>query len=285
MGMTGIAHASVLTALATGLSLGVLHILTGPDHLGALAALSSGRPWREALKLGIQWGCGHSVGIAVVAVVALAIGHALDLTVLREVCNYLTGIFLLLLGAWTLYSGISTYRSSEAAAEVKASSEWSKVKCQDASYIQLPPDGSCRDPHLLELQYHDHCHSHSHLCDLTSYCSPAVSSSAVASVCVGVVHGIAGPGEMLGVLPVLAIHHVAPAVAYLVGFSISSAVGMGVFAAVYGEVTRSWALKSSSVALGVAAGSGLLSMGVGVVWIVLQATGSLDHVFGDDDSR
>lgn len=251
--------------------------------MGALAALSSGRSWREALKLGIQWGLGHSVGIAVVAVLALAVGHALDLSMLQEVCNYLTGAFLLLLGAWTLVSGVVAYRSASNNAEAAATaSDWSKVKCQDASYIQLPADGSCRDPHLLELHYHDHEHDHGCHCDLRT-CS--FSSSTLASVCVGIVHGVAGPGELLGVLPVLAIHHATPAAAYLMGFSLSSALGMGVFAAIYGEMTRCWALRSSTVALVVAAVSALLSMGVGAAWIALQATGKLDQAFGGEDSR
>lgn len=251
-----------------------------------MAALSSGRSWREALKLGVQWGLGHSVGIAVVAVVALAVGHALNLLVLREVCNYLTGVSLLLLGVWTLLSGVSAYRAAADASPSTAAtaSDWSKVQCQDASYIQLPADGSCRDPHLLELHYHAHDHDHGHGCSWDPR-NWSCSSSAVASVCVGIVHGVAGPGELLGVLPVLAIHHVTPAIAYLVGFSLSSALGMGVFAAVYGELTRCWALKSSVVALTVATISALLSIGVGAAWIALQATGKLDQAFGGKDSR
>ena len=56
------AHARSLCV--TGASLGMLHVLAGPDHLSALAALSVGNSWR-ALTLGVRWGIGHSTGICV----------------------------------------------------------------------------------------------------------------------------------------------------------------------------------------------------------------------------
>jgi hypothetical protein len=45
----------------TGVLMGVIHVLAGPDHLSALATLSVGSSWRAAL-LGVRWGIGHSTG-------------------------------------------------------------------------------------------------------------------------------------------------------------------------------------------------------------------------------
>jgi hypothetical protein len=54
-------QSNVQSLILTGGSLGVLHVLAGPDHLSALAALSVGSSWR-AINLGIKWGIGHSTG-------------------------------------------------------------------------------------------------------------------------------------------------------------------------------------------------------------------------------
>lgn len=53
----------------------------------------------------------------------------------------------------------------------------------------------------------------------------------VIALLVGVVHGCAGPGGILGVLPAVALHEWAPAMLYLCSFFLASIVTMGVFAA------------------------------------------------------
>ena len=60
--------------IVTGIALGIVHVLTGPDHLSALATLCGtnilnnnnnskvGKSSRfEHFLLGIKWGIGHSV--------------------------------------------------------------------------------------------------------------------------------------------------------------------------------------------------------------------------------
>eukprot|EP00854_Cymbomonas_tetramitiformis_P009192 gene9192-10893_t len=45
-----------------GLLAGVLHTLTGPDHLAALAPLTIGRTRGQSALFGGLWGCGHNTG-------------------------------------------------------------------------------------------------------------------------------------------------------------------------------------------------------------------------------
>ena len=45
-----------------GASLGVVHVLTGPDHMSALAQLSCGAR-SKGFWLGLRWGLGHSSGL------------------------------------------------------------------------------------------------------------------------------------------------------------------------------------------------------------------------------
>lgn len=257
-------HSSVWHVAVTAISLGVVHVLSGPDHLGALVALSNGKTWPEAFCLGAQWGFGHSVGIVCVALVCIfVIGHTIAPNgAFVAACKYLTGVCLILLGAWTLYSAVKEYNAAIAPRSPKISassptSQWSQVQCQDASYVLLESEAP------------------------TSKVQRTVNS--VASVCVGIIHGAAGPGWLLAMLPTLAMHDdVMRALVYLGCFCVSSVLAMGTFAALYGELTQHGGrARSPKAGLYVGMGSALLSVSVGAAWIALQATGWLDRVFGD----
>jgi hypothetical protein len=51
--------------------MGIVHVLSGPDHLSALATLSVGGSW-QAFWLGIRWGLGHASGLMIIATIFLA---------------------------------------------------------------------------------------------------------------------------------------------------------------------------------------------------------------------
>jgi len=45
-----------------GGSLGIVHVLTGPDHVAALTQISCGTRLK-GFWLGVRWGFGHSLGL------------------------------------------------------------------------------------------------------------------------------------------------------------------------------------------------------------------------------
>jgi hypothetical protein len=101
----------------------------------------------------------------------------------------------------------------------------------------------------------------------------------VMAFAIGVVHGIAGPGGILGVLPAVHLHNNLNASVYLGSFCVTSTLCMGAFAAIYGEVTRRVG-NTKNIEFGLGLFSAFLSVAVGVVWITLSATGTLQKVFG-----
>lgn len=95
--------------IMTGLSMGLIHVLAGPDHLSALAALAVGTSYKSFM-LGVRWGIGHSTGLIVVAVVFIALKGDLDLRRLGRYCDSLVGVFMLSLGCYGVISAVRSYR-------------------------------------------------------------------------------------------------------------------------------------------------------------------------------
>ena len=92
--------------IGTGIALGVVHVLTGPDHLSALATLSANESsLTSACSLGIRWGIGHSSGLLVVGITLIALSHAgQDSVDMPDSWSHffetVVGLFMLLLGAY-----------------------------------------------------------------------------------------------------------------------------------------------------------------------------------------
>uniref|UniRef100_A0AAV1TD50 Nickel/cobalt efflux system n=1 Tax=Peronospora matthiolae TaxID=2874970 RepID=A0AAV1TD50_9STRA len=109
---SGFKQASLLQLILTGTLFGLVHVLTGPDHLSALATLSAGTSWRS-FSLGIRWGCGHSIGLIVMAIVFIALDGKLDFSVLNVVTDVIAGVFMIGLGLYGVLEGVKKSRQSK----------------------------------------------------------------------------------------------------------------------------------------------------------------------------
>jgi hypothetical protein len=103
-------------------------------------------------------------------------------------------------------------------------------------------------------------------------------STKTMAIWIGVVHGLAGPGGVLGVIPAVQLHDLKLATIYLGCFCISSTFTMGIFAATYG-------ICSARLGQGTHRGfqieciSASLSILVGVVWLTLLSMDKLEDLF------
>ena len=88
----------MFAAALAGLTAGLIHVLSGPDHLAAVAPLANDRA--RAWRTGFLWGLGHSGGVFAVALLALALRGALPLEALSSWSERLVGVALIGIGLW-----------------------------------------------------------------------------------------------------------------------------------------------------------------------------------------
>lgn len=90
-----------MLTLITGALAGFFHVLSGPDHLVAVAPLAvedRGRGWIA----GWTWGLGHASGVIVVALVAVVLRDALPIDSISAWSERLVGAALIGIGLWAL---------------------------------------------------------------------------------------------------------------------------------------------------------------------------------------
>lgn len=326
---------SHMIALAsTGFTLGLLHVLAGPDHLSALAALAVGTSWR-AFMLGFRWGLGHSTGLVVVAIIFITLKGDLDLRTLGRYCDTLVGIFMIGLGCYGVLGALKMYREKKAKRDpdwesskpsllpgtasvsphhaAEAPTAYSKVHSSSAldrmarvsSKTELDDntsgvhnddvedgricsafgDSKTATKHAVHDHHDSFFHEHGDF-NLSEACPflPNIdmhdpTTQRIISFSIGLLHGVAGPGGILGVLPAVEMQNWRYSFIYLGAFILSSTLSMGTFAALYGELTKRVGATAESVELGLSVFSAALSIIVGTVWLVLSLLGKLEGLF------
>jgi len=210
----------MLSALG-GLAAGAAHVLSGPDHLTALAPLAVSDQGR-ALKTGAMWGVGHGTGVLILGLIGQSLKGAVDIHLLSSWSEFLVGFLLIGMGAWAMRTA------------------WNL------------------DPHHPEAD-HGHGHSHSHANGHVHSHSHSHGSGS-AALAVGVLHGAAGGGHLFGVLPSLALPADQAAI-YLACYLLAAIVTMSGFGYTLGlaasrggpRVLRGLMLASAFAAIAVGA--------------------------------
>src|SRR3982751_4119230 len=86
--------------IVTGAVAGLFHVLSGPDHLAAVAPIAMAEQRRGWLA-GWTWGVGHASGVAVVAVIAVLLKDQLPpVAWISAVGERLVGVALIAIGIW-----------------------------------------------------------------------------------------------------------------------------------------------------------------------------------------
>jgi hypothetical protein len=91
-----------MLALVAGLAAGFFHVLSGPDHLAAVAPLAIDRA-RASWRAGLTWGLGHTAGVVLVGGLLLVFRDLLPVEALSAGSDRLVGAALVGVGAWGLW--------------------------------------------------------------------------------------------------------------------------------------------------------------------------------------
>ena len=110
-----------MLTIVTGALAGLFHVLSGPDHLAAVAPLAVADERRGWLS-GWTWGAGHASGVAVVAVAAVLLRDLLPpIELISTWGERLVGVALIAIGLWALQRSIRIQPRAHTARRAHAS--------------------------------------------------------------------------------------------------------------------------------------------------------------------
>jgi len=220
-----------MLTLFSGLAAGAAHVVTGPDHLAALAPIAVDEPKRAA-RLGFRWGVGHGLGVIFLGGLGVFLRRSVDISAISAWAEFFVGAVLIFVGLWAF---------RRAANIVVHAHEHDHVHQGDAQHTHLHVHAT-NDDHDAPGAHRGHSH---------------------AAFFVGVLHGLAGTGHIFGVLPSLALPP-AEAVLYLSAYFVAAVLSMTGFGALMGTLIRHQGPRRLRQVMYCASSSAVL---LGVIWM------------------
>ena len=177
----------MLISVLTGFAAGAVHVVSGADHMVAMAPSTIRKP-RLALIDGLSWGVGHSAGVLFLSIFGILAKDLINIELMSSYAEFLVGISLLIVG-------LIAIRTS--------------LRLNIHMHKHIHGEGT---PHK---HFHFHAlgnkihRSHTH-----------------AATGLGVLHGFAGASHLVAIIPALALPLVG-ALAYLFAYLLGSVFAMG----------------------------------------------------------
>lgn len=221
----------MIPILAGGLA-GLVHVLSGLDHLAAIAPISmqrQGASWRT----GFRWGVGQAGGVLFVCALSLLGKAMLPLSAFSSFAERLVGVALIAIGVWGLRK------------------VWK-------GHVHI-------HAHDHNGKGHGHLHVHSHL---SMHGREKAHAHTHAAFAVGTLHGFAGSSHFLGVLPALAFTNRIEAIYYLTSFGIGTILAMAFFSHAIGFLAKGSSLKGHLAYHPLIGVCSAVAIGVGSYWLV-----------------
>ena len=216
--------------LFIGFAAGFAHVISGADHLAALAPFAARREQHAAWRRGLHWGIGHAGGIALIGLLVWLLKGTAAAEWLSSGAEQLVGVMLIAVGTLSIRSLLR---------------------------------------HRVHTHEHDHfgirhSHIHAHLGQTHSRASHKHSHAALG---IGLLHGTAGGTHLWVVLPTLAIASFAGVALYLAAYALATVAAMTLFSAGLARLARRLANDSPQLGYGFGLACCTASLLIGGYWL------------------
>ncbi len=194
-------HLSRVIAFLSGMLAGTLHVVSGPDHVAAVAPLAVNAP-RAGRVLGALWGVGHGGGVLLWLALAALSQHLFERAFPSGALEALVGVALLVLGALNLRDPVRPHVHVHAHGPV-------------AGHVPVPDGRAHVHFHVhAEGTHHGHDHKHDHR-----------FRGGATAFAMGALHGSAGASHLLALLPTLGLPGLG-ALSYAAGYLLAGVFAM-----------------------------------------------------------
>ncbi|MBC8243122.1 MAG: sulfite exporter TauE/SafE family protein [Verrucomicrobia bacterium] len=217
--------------LFIGFAAGFAHVVSGADHMAALAPFAARREQPAAWRLGLHWGLGHAGGVALIGLLVWLLKGTAAAEWLSSGAEWLVGVALVAVGALGIRSLLR---------------------------------------HRVHTHEHDHfgirhSHIHAHLGQAHASVSHHHSHAALG---IGLLHGAAGGTHLWVVLPTLAIASFGGVALYLAAYALATVAAMTLFSAGLGRLAKRLASASPRLGHGFGLACCTASLLVGGYWLL-----------------
>jgi hypothetical protein len=256
---------ATVAALASGCLAGALHVVTGPDHLAAVAPLASqrrGGAWRD----GLRWGIGHSAGVLAVGAAALALRGLIDVAALSGWSERLVGVMLIGIGLWIGQRACSRRLHLHVHHHDGAQHAHAHLHGANEAHDPAVPSFG-RLAHGTPVDLRAATAGSPVATAVAASTAPAAHRHDHAAFAVGTLHGLAGSSHVVGILPALALPTIALGGVYLAAFCVGTVLAMVVFAAAVGGLARRCAGHGLALYRGMLGLNAAAALAVGCWWL------------------
>ncbi len=177
----------MLISVLTGFAAGAVHVVSGADHMVAMAPSAMRKPG-VALMNGLAWGVGHSAGVLILSILGILAKDLINIELMSSYAEFFVGISLLIVGLLAIRTSL-------------------RVNIHMHQHIHG------------EETPHKHFHFH-------SLGNKLHGSHTHAATGLGILHGFAGASHLVAVIPALALP-LFGALVYLFAYLLGSVFAMG----------------------------------------------------------
>ena len=199
--------------LIFGFIAAMIHVISGPDHLAAIAPIAVStrfRPW----MIGMSWGVGHLIGMLLIGILFFFFREFIPVELISEYSEKIVGLMLILIGLWSIGRLIHYNRKT------KHKHVHTHKDDEGNAYVHL------HDHDHGEAAHHKHIHS------------KPERQTYLAALGIGILHGLAGFSHIFHLLPTLAFNSRFDSGMYLVGFGAGTIAAMILFSVLLGIIAN-----------------------------------------------